>query len=109
MKNEDKTNNSEVMKMGHDLDDDELKATKKFYNLNKIEKNKVHIPLVYTPKHIDNFIDKIDVILYNSNTSDIGVSHSDYINIINELHKILNDYKYLYYKLYLKRIERWLS
>ena len=91
-----------------DLDDDELKATKKFYNLIKIEKhNKIH--LVYTPKYIDDFINKIDVVLYNSNASDIGVSHSDYINIINELHKIRNDYAYLYYKLYLKRIERWMN
>ena len=93
--------------MGHDLDDDELKATKnKFYNLYKIEKHN-KIPLVYTPKYIDDFINKIDVVLYNSNASDIGVSHSDYINVINELHKIRNDYAYLYYKLYLKRIERW--
>ncbi len=85
--------------MGHDLDDDELKATRNFYNLNKIEKhNKVRIPLVYTPLHFHNFINKIDVVLYNSNSSDIGVSHSDYINIINELHKLYNDYASLYYR-----------
>ena len=76
--------------MGHDLDDEELKATKnKFYNLNKIEKNnEIHIPMVYTPLHLHNFINKIDIVLYNS----------EYINIINELHKLYNDYSSLYYK-----------
>lgn len=65
-------------------------------------------PIVYIPKHIDDFINKIDLVLFNSESSDIGVSHSDYIDIMNELHKIRDYYKYLYYKLYLKRLERWL-
>lgn len=86
--------------MGHDLDDEELKATKKFYDLSKIEMNRyVHIPLVCTPKYFDDFINKVDVLIYNSNSSDIGISHSEYINIINELHKISNDYACLYYKI----------
>ena len=85
--------------MGHDLDDDELKATRKFYNLNKIEKhNKVHIPLIYTPKQIDDFINKVDASLYNSNSYDMGVGYEKYKNIMNELLEIRDDYALLYYK-----------
>ena len=57
----------------------ELKLSIMFLFLNKIEKNnEIHIPMVYTPLHLHNFINKIDIVLYNSDSSDIGVPHSEY-------------------------------